>query len=148
MCTSFISSTLVSLFLFTFMIRRQPSSAHTYTLFPYTTLYRSLIDEPAAVLTYTADWRSYHPAPPLYVGFVQYANGARILMEVVDVGPEGIQVGPPLKLTYRIKERDRTRGYSRYFWKPTPVAKGAYSCLRESRTKIGSAPLSGRVCQY
>src|SRR3546814_8812266 len=115
MCTSFISSTLVSLFLFTFMIRRQPSSAHTYTLFPYTTLYRSLIDEPAAVLTYTADWLSYHPAPPLYVGFVQYTNGARIMMEVVDVGPEGIEVGTPLKLTYRIKERDRTRGYNRYF---------------------------------
>src|SRR3546814_1613978 len=85
----------------------------------------SLVDEPAAVLTYTADWLSYHPAPPLYVGFVQYANGARIMMEVVDVGPEGIEVGTPLKLTYRIKERDRTRGYNRYFWKATPVAPGA-----------------------
>lgn len=81
-----------------------------------------LADEPAQVLTYTADWLSYHPAPPLYVGFVQFDNGARILMEVVDVGPDGIEVGTPLKLTYRIKERDKARGYNRYFWKATPLA--------------------------
>ncbi len=81
-----------------------------------------LVDEAAEVLTYTADWLSYHPAPPLYVGFVQFDNGARILMEVVDVGPAGIDVGTPLKLTYRIKERDKTRGYNRYFWKATPLA--------------------------
>ena len=36
-------------------------------------------------------------------------NGARILMEVVDVGPEGLEVGTSLKLVYRIKERDRGR---------------------------------------
>lgn len=81
-----------------------------------------LVDEAAQVLTYTADWLSYHPAPPLYVGFVQFDNGARILMEVVDVGPAGIEVGTPLRLTYRIKERDRQRGYNRYFWKATPIA--------------------------
>lgn len=81
----------------------------------------SLVDEPAQVLTYTADWLSYHPAPPLYVGFVQFDNGARILMEVVDVGAEGLEVGTPLKLTYRIKERDRIRGFNRYFWKATPM---------------------------
>jgi uncharacterized OB-fold protein len=81
----------------------------------------SLVDEPSQVLTYTADWLSYHPAPPLYVGFVQFDNGARILMEVVDVGAEGLEVGTPLRLTYRIKERDRARGYNRYFWKATPT---------------------------
>src|SRR5690606_35425620 len=44
-----------------------------------------LFDEPASVLTYTADALSYHPAPPLYVGFVQFENGARLLMEMTDV---------------------------------------------------------------
>lgn len=81
-----------------------------------------LVDEAAQVLTYTADWLSYHPAPPLYVGFAQFDNGARILMEIVDVGPDGIEVGTPLRLTYRIKERDKVRGYNRYFWKATPIA--------------------------
>jgi uncharacterized OB-fold protein len=76
---------------------------------------------PAKVLTSTSDWLSYHPAPPLYVGFVQFENGARVLMEMVDVGAQGVEPGQPLRMVYRIKERDRQRGYSRYFWKATPV---------------------------
>ena len=39
---------------------------------------QSLRDEPAAVMTWTSDWLSYYPAPPLYVGFVQFRNGARL----------------------------------------------------------------------
>lgn len=80
-----------------------------------------LFDEPGKVLTYTADWLSYHPAPPLYVGFVQFDNGARLLMETVDVGPTGIDVGTELRMVFRIKEFDKTRGYARYFWKATPI---------------------------
>lgn len=82
---------------------------------------QSLQDEAASVFTYTADWLSYHPAPPLYVGFVQFDNGARVLMEIVDVGETGIEVGTPLRMVFRIKERDRARGYNRYFWKATPL---------------------------
>jgi len=82
---------------------------------------QSLKDAPASVLTYTADWLSYHPAPPLYVGFVQFDNGARLMMEIVDVGETGIEVGTPLRMVFRIKERDRARGYNRYFWKATPL---------------------------
>ncbi len=76
------------------------------------------------MLTFTADWLSYHPAPPLYVGFVQFAVGARLLMEMVDIGPAGIDVGTPLRTVFRIKERDLLRGYDRYFWKATPVSAG------------------------
>lgn len=82
----------------------------------------SLVDEPARVLTHTADWLTYHPAPPLYVGFVQFDNGARVLMEMVDVGPEGVDTGTPLRMVYRIKDIDKTRGYARYFWKATPIS--------------------------
>jgi 3-hydroxy-3-methylglutaryl CoA synthase len=81
-----------------------------------------LCDESAQVLTTTADWLSYHPAPPLHVGFVQFDNGARMLMEMVDIGSGGIARGQALRMVFRIKERDRTRGYNRYFWKSTPVA--------------------------
>ena len=81
-----------------------------------------LADEPAKVLTITADWLSYHPSPPLYVGFVQFDNGARLLMESVDVGPAGIDVGTPLRMVFRIKEQDKVRGYARYFWKATPIS--------------------------
>jgi 3-hydroxy-3-methylglutaryl CoA synthase len=81
-----------------------------------------LSDQPAQVLTTTADWLSYHPAPPLHVGFVQFDNGARLMMEMVDVGPEGLERGQKLRMVFRIKERDRARGYNRYFWKSTPLA--------------------------
>jgi 3-hydroxy-3-methylglutaryl CoA synthase len=81
-----------------------------------------LVDAPARLLTHTSDWLSYHPAPPLHVGFVQFENGARLIMEVVDVGPDGIEPGAPLRMVMRIKERDRPRGYNRYFWKSTPIA--------------------------
>jgi 3-hydroxy-3-methylglutaryl CoA synthase len=84
----------------------------------------SLADEPVKVLTYTSDWLSYYPAPPLYVGFVQFDIGARLLMETVDVGPEGIEAGTPLRVVFRIKEPDKTRGFNRYFWKTTPISQG------------------------
>ena len=81
----------------------------------------SLTEEPAKVLTYTADWLSYHPAPPLYVGFVQFANGARVLMEMVDVDAKGTETGMPLRAVFRVKDVDKARGYPRYFWKMTPI---------------------------
>lgn len=83
----------------------------------------SLADEPATIFTVTSDWLSYHPAPPLAVGFVAFANHARLLMEIVDAAPEQLETGTPLRMVYRIKERDKARGFNRYFWKATPVAE-------------------------
>ena len=82
----------------------------------------NLFDEPAQVFTHTADWLSYHPSPPLYVGFVQFDVGARLLMEIVEVGQAGLDVGTPLRMVFRVKDVDKARGYPRYFWKATPVA--------------------------
>lgn len=73
------------------------------------------------VATYTADWLMFTPSPPLYVGLVEFAIGARVLMEMVDVGPAGLEVGTPLEMVFRIKERDGLRNFDRYFWKATPL---------------------------
>ena len=81
----------------------------------------ALADDPAKVATYTADWLMYTPAPPLYVGLVQFDVGARLLMEIVGVGSAGLEVGTPLEMSFRIKERDRMRHFDRYFWKATPT---------------------------
>jgi hypothetical protein len=43
-------------------------------------------------------------------------------MEIVDVGEAGLEVGTPLRMTFRIKDVDKARGYPRYFWKATPLA--------------------------
>ena len=53
---------------------------------------------------------------------MQFDNGSRLLMEMGDIGPKGIERGDKLLMGYRIKERDRARGYNRYFWKTTPIA--------------------------
>ena len=81
----------------------------------------SLADEPARQLTYTADWLSYHPAPPLHVGFVQFANGARLYMETCDTTTDALDVGLSLRMVFRIKKTDPRNGYRRYFWKATPT---------------------------
>ncbi len=80
-----------------------------------------LAEQSAKVLTYTADSLMYHPAPPLYIGFTQFENGARLLMEFVDVTAATFDVGKPLQMRFRIKETDSTRGYSRYFWKAAAI---------------------------
>ena len=80
-----------------------------------------LADEPAKVATFTADWLMFYPSPPLYVGLVQFDNGARVLMEMVDVDPAHFEVGTPLRMVFRVKEQDSLRHYSRYFWKAAPL---------------------------
>jgi uncharacterized OB-fold protein len=42
------------------------------------------------------------------------------MMEVIDVGEQGIEIGTPVKMVYRIKELDPQRKFKRYFWKATP----------------------------
>jgi uncharacterized OB-fold protein len=80
-----------------------------------------LADMPAKVQTYTADSLMYYPAPPLYVGLVQFDNGARLVMEMVDVNPAQFDVGTPLRMVFRVKEKDSLRHNNRYFWKATPL---------------------------
>jgi 3-hydroxy-3-methylglutaryl CoA synthase len=81
-----------------------------------------LADEPARLATVSADWLQYYPAPPLYVGLVQFEAGARALMEIVDVPAAGIEVGAPLHFAFRLKAHDELRHYGRYFWKAVPAA--------------------------
>lgn len=81
----------------------------------------SLADQRAQVATLSADWLQYYPAPPLYVGLAQFDNGARLLMEIVDVGKQELDVGTPLKMVFRVKANDGMRGYRRYFWKAAPA---------------------------
>ena len=77
----------------------------------------SLADEAAAVKTFTADMLQYYPSPPLYMGLVQFDNGARLLMEMVNFTRETMEVGAKLRMTHRIKSIDHARNNKSYFWK-------------------------------
>ena len=77
-----------------------------------------LADESATMVTFTADHLSFHLSPPLYMGLAQFDSGARVFMEVVDIAPgTDVAVGMPVRMVFRRKDVDATRGYIRYFWK-------------------------------
>jgi uncharacterized OB-fold protein len=74
---------------------------------------------PAHVVSHAADWLAYCPSPPARYGHVQFDVGARLMMEFAD--DAAVDIGMPLRMVFRIKDSDRSRGYRRYFWKATPV---------------------------
>ena len=81
----------------------------------------SLLDERAHVMSFTSDWLSFKGAPPFCFGLVQFDNGARVLMEMVDFAAEQLQIGVPVRCVYRKKEIDTLRHYHSYFWKAAPA---------------------------
>jgi 3-hydroxy-3-methylglutaryl CoA synthase len=87
----------------------------------------SQVDHPFAeqtgeVMTYTADMLTYTPDPPQHFGMIRFREGGRIMMDFTDVDPGQVAVGTPMRMVFRIKEQDSTRGFTRYFWKAAPAA--------------------------
>lgn len=84
-----------------------------------------LADEPAQVVSVTADRLTYTPDPPFAFGLAQFGNGARVLMEFTDTEANPPSVGDPLVMRFRVKSVDRKRGFRTYFWKAAPVSRPA-----------------------
>jgi 3-hydroxy-3-methylglutaryl CoA synthase/uncharacterized OB-fold protein len=82
-----------------------------------------LADELATIISFTADRLNYTPDPPFYFGLVQFDNGARVMMEFVDIEREVLKVGDRVRMRLRIKSLERKRGFRTYFWKAAPVAR-------------------------
>lgn len=76
-------------------------------------------ESPARVMSYTADLLTYSPDPPAFYGMVEFAEGGRMLADFSDV--DQVEVGTPMRMAFRIKDVDPTRGYQRYFWKAVPA---------------------------
>ena len=79
-----------------------------------------LAERRARIITHTADSLTYSPDPPAYYGTVEFEEGGRIAMEFVDVDAADIEVGAVMRVMFRIKAVDETRGFTRYFWKAVP----------------------------
>lgn len=82
-----------------------------------------LADRRARVLSWSAEFLSFHRAPPHTYGQVDFDGGGRILMEFTDVAKGDIEVGTEVEMVFRIKDIDDRRGFTRYFWKATPVRR-------------------------
>lgn len=92
-------------------------SAETGTLEDY-----PLAERVTRVLTYTADSLAYTPDPPGCYGMLEFEGGGRMLVEFTDVEPAAIEVGLPMRMTFRIKAVDERRDFTKYFWKAAPAA--------------------------
>lgn len=79
-----------------------------------------LADRRAKIMTYTADSLAYSPDPPTYYGAIEFEEGGRITVDFVDVEPEDVAVGVPMRMMFRIKAVDENRGFVKYFWKAVP----------------------------
>lgn len=80
-----------------------------------------LANEPARIVSVTADRLNFTPDPPFWFGLAQFDNGARVMMEFTDADSRGFSVGDRLHMRLRIKSRDQRRGFRTYFWKAAPA---------------------------
>jgi hydroxymethylglutaryl-CoA synthase len=80
-----------------------------------------LAEQPAKILTYTADSLTYSPDPPSCYGSIEFDGGGRMMAEFTDIEPDAIEVGAPLRMMFRIKAIDERRDFKRYFWKAAPA---------------------------
>ncbi|XAH21555.1 OB-fold domain-containing protein [Xylophilus sp. GW821-FHT01B05] len=80
-----------------------------------------LAERRGRVLSWSAESLSFHRSPPHHYGQVDFDGGGRILMEFTDVAQGDIDTGTEVEMVFRIKDIDELRGFTRYFWKATPV---------------------------
>jgi len=80
-------------------------------------------DEPAKIKTYTSDLLTYTPDPPAHYGMVEFDNGGRGMFDFTDYEQGKIEVGLPVRMVFRIKNIDRARNFTQYYWKAKPVSK-------------------------
>lgn len=80
-----------------------------------------LAERRGEVLSWSAEYLSFHRSPPHYYGQIDFESGGRILMEFTDIGQGEVDSGTPMEMVFRIKDIDEMRGFNRYFWKATPI---------------------------
>lgn len=83
------------------------------------------VDEPmaqkrASVVTWTADRLAFSMNPPACYGMVRFDGGGCLMMDFADVSPDAIRTGLRVRMSFRIRDFDESRGFRRYFWKAVP----------------------------
>lgn len=78
-------------------------------------------DRLARVASWSADALTYSIDPPAHYGMIQFDGGGRMMADFTDVDDGKVDVGTPMRMTFRIKDVDAARGFVRYFWKAAPA---------------------------
>jgi uncharacterized OB-fold protein len=110
-------------------VNPQCRAHHTQEPYPFR-------DEPANVLTWSADYLAYSADPPSHYGMVTFVNGGRFMTDITDVEPGDVEVGMPVRMVFRIKSRDSKRSFTRYFWKAVPVKDNSASQNSQAKESL------------
>jgi len=79
---------------------------------------------PATVKSFTGDTLAFSMNPPSIYGMVQFEEGGRFIADFTDCELADLQVGVPVKMSFRKHATDRERGFTGYFWKAVPQLAG------------------------
>jgi len=82
-------------------------------------------DVPAKIRTFTSDLLAVSVDPPHSYGMVQFEGGGRFMADFTDCSQSDLRVGLPVKMAFRLRVKDKERGFVNYFWKATPVPGAA-----------------------
>ncbi len=78
-------------------------------------------DKKAKLTSFSHDLASYSVDPPITVCAVDFEGGGRIMCDMTDRDPKGVEVGMPVEMTFR-KLFYRADFYN-YWWKCKPIRK-------------------------
>ncbi len=81
-------------------------------------------EEKGKIMTWSADMLTYTPDPPAHYGMIEFENGGRMMMDFTDHDINNVEVGMDVELVFRLRNIDKERGFSRYFWKAKPINTG------------------------
>ena len=97
---------------------------------------------PAIVKTFTSDLLAVSVDPPAKYGMIQFEAGGRFMADFTDCDMEDLVVGLPMKMMFRKRGEDKTRGFVNYFWKAVPIP-GAREAMNRVSFKDRVAIITG-----
>ncbi|MDO8568133.1 MAG: 3-oxoacyl-[acyl-carrier-protein] synthase III C-terminal domain-containing protein [Dehalococcoidales bacterium] len=78
-----------------------------------------LADKKAKLFTYTEDYATPNPDPPLVLSVVEFEGGGRMWAYLADKGDRDVEIGMPLEMTFR--HLFTSDGIHNYYWKSMPL---------------------------
>ena len=78
-------------------------------------------DQPASILSWSADFLTFSMDPPQHYGMVTFDGGGRFLADFTDCEAGQVESGMRVRMVFRIKDFDEKRGFRKYFWKAVPL---------------------------
>ena len=81
----------------------------------------SYADLEPTIMSWSADALTFTLDPPAYYGMLTFEQGGRFMADFVDCDASQVEVGSRMRMVFRIKTTDATRGFKHYFWKATPA---------------------------